>query len=75
MVHGPNVAPGVDIDGLTGLDLYYNNGLCFQADVVGADGPEGVHHVCAAVQVQEPFLHISDGEFELLLDFVCRGQV
>jgi hypothetical protein len=75
MGHGPDVAPGIQLDGFAGLDLYCNAGLGFWADMIGADGPKGLQQVHAAVQAEDLFLCIPNGEFASSLDVVGTGQV
>jgi hypothetical protein len=42
--------------------------------VVGNDGPEGVHHICVAVQAKDLFLGIPNGELASSLDVVGAGH-
>ena len=44
-------------------------------DVVGTNFPEGVHHVCVAVQTKDLFLCSSDGEFASAMDVCVVCQV
>jgi hypothetical protein len=43
--------------------------------VVGTDFPEGVHHVCVAVQTKDLFLGSSDREFASVLNVLVVRQI
>ena len=43
--------------------------------MVGTDLPEGVHHVCVAVQTKDLFLGPSDGEFASAVNVLVVRQV
>ncbi len=75
VVHGPDIAAGVQFDGVSWFDLDRRNSLHFRTDVVCADSPEGVHHIGAAVQAEDLFLGIPNRDFASLLDVIGAGQV
>ena len=43
--------------------------------MVGTDFPEGVHHVCVAVQTKDLFLGPSDGEFASAVNVLVVRQI
>ncbi len=43
--------------------------------MISADGPKGVHHVCAAVQPKDLFLGIPDGDRPSALNVIGAGKV
>ncbi len=74
VVHGPDVAAGIDPDCLAWWDLDSQNSLCLWTNVVSTNFPEGVHLVCVAVQTKDLFLGSSDGELASALNVpvVCK---
>ncbi len=43
--------------------------------MVGVDLPEGIHHICVAVQTEDLFLCSAYGELALVLDVLGVGEV
>jgi hypothetical protein len=43
--------------------------------VVGANLPEGIHHILVAVQKEDLFLRLADGEPASLLDALGIGEI
>ncbi len=43
--------------------------------MIGVDLPEGIHHICVAVQPEDIFLRPTDGELAAVLNVFGIGEV
>ncbi len=51
------------------------NRLRLWTDMAGVNRPEGIHHICVAVQTEDLFLSPSNGEFAPALDVLGVRKV
>jgi hypothetical protein len=57
------------------LDLDCRNSFCFRTDMIAADGPKGVHHICVAFPAKDLFLGIFNVKLATPLDVAGAGLV
>ncbi len=68
MIHHGDVASGLNCDLVSGFDSDGQKHVCFGADLVGGNGPDGVDDPCIVTQAVNLLPGAVNSEFAVVLD-------